>query len=395
MTYRSSVLSLVRHMSVGVGVCLVLAACGPAATQQNADKPQPQPVMGKMTPEASAALVRTVENDLGQCEAKTKDTDAKLAEVIDKISGGKPDMSGKPMPPMPEVIQKLTKEKVTVTIDVLGSPQAPMLMVKDSFMEEGAKLQGAPPAKLQAYAKRALVIQPLTTALRDQVNSINAALGASLQSMMSCSMMAQALPTTLGAIENGGEQVPAEVFGAYAKMLQANARSKAVIAASLALVGVTQATVAGKDAKAFTTLVEGVKVLKDNPATVTEEQARAVYKAAGQSLIDQCQANLDKYYKDHPEAKKPDGPSPCSKEGLAADREKWNKGPNQGGADVPTAEVDESIRHLLPGTPLDDAAAAVQAIQKGDFVGGLRGALKMVGKNVPFGGVLDSVLSLF
>ena len=86
--------------------------------------------------------------------------------------------------------------------------------------------------------------------------------------------MATALPTVLGAIENGGEEVPADVFKAYAKMLQANSRSKAVIAASLALVGVTQATVAGKNPKAFSTLVEGIKVLKDNPSGRWNERAQ-------------------------------------------------------------------------------------------------------------------------
>lgn len=377
-----------------------LSACGgapraPAAGASNT------PIMGKSTPEARAAFVRTVEQSLGQCESRTKETDAKLAEVVEKLAGGKPDALGKPMPALAEVVRLLAKEKVTVQLQILGSPEAPTLMVKDSFMEEGQKLAGANQKTLQAFAKRSMSIQPLTTALRDQVFSVNAALGTSLTSQGACVGMGRALPMTLGAWENGGEEVPPEVFAVYAKFLQANARNQAVVAASVALVGVTQAGFAGKDPKAIEVLLEGIKAVKDTPETVTEAQARAVYKAAGQSLIDMCQANLDKYYAEHPEAKKPDGPSPCSKEGLAADREKWNRGPNAGSESLLPGKtgidaLDETVSRLVAAEgALRDASTAVDALRNGDYVGGLKGALKLVGKNVPFGHVLQSVLDLF
>lgn len=390
-----------RILPLAAALTLTVTACGGAPRPGAAPAASAQPVMGKSTPEARAAFVRTVEQSLGQCETRTQETDKKLAEVVEKLSGGKPDAMGKPMPALAEVIRQLGKEKVTVTLEMLGSPQAPTLMVKDSFMEEGQKLAGAKPKVMQAYAKRAMVITPLTTALRDQVFSVNQALGTSMSSTQACAQMGQALPMTLGAWENGGEEVPPEVFAVYAKFLQANARNTATAAASVALIGVTQAGFAGKDPKAMDLLLEGIKQVKDNPEKVTEEQARAVYKAAGQSLIDMCQANLDKYYAEHPEAKKPEGPSPCSKEGLAADREKWNRGPGQpeaAGGTVKTGidVIDATVARLakVEGA-IQDATNAIEALKKGDYMAGLKGALKMVGSNVPFGGVLQNVLDLF
>jgi hypothetical protein len=395
----SSIVPRPRALSaLALPLALALGGCGGAP--QPAPAPA-QPIMGKSTPEARAAFVRTVEQSLAQCDARTQETNTKLAEVVDKLAGGKPDMAGKPTPPLPEVIRLLAKEKVTVELKILGTAEAPMLMLEDSFMKEGQKLAGAKPKEMQAFAKRAQVVTPLTTTLRDQIFSVNAALGTSLQSQGACVGMGRALPMSLGAWENGGEEVPPEVFAAYAKFLQANARNQAVVAASVALVGVTQAGFAGKDPKAIEVLLEGIKVVKDNPEQISEAQARAVYKAAGQSLIDMCQANLDKYYAEHPEAKKPDGPSPCSKEGLAADREKWNRGPGAPESDASAPKtgigvIDETVERLVRVEgALKDASAAIDSLKNGDYVGGLKGALKLVGKNVPFGNVLQSVLDLF
>jgi hypothetical protein len=231
--------------------------------------------------------------------------------------------------------------------------------------------------------------------------SVNTALGAASDSMGTCSTAAKGYSTMLGAMENGGEKAPDEIFEVYAKLLQANKRSEAVVAASVALLAAAQAGAAGKNPKATDMLLDGVKTLKDNPETVSPELAKKVYQAAGQSLVDGCQAQLDKYYADHPEAKKAGGPSPCSKEGLAADRERRAGGPGSssasaaGGSAGGKGDLDESIRRLLPkDSPLGDAADAFLALKKGDYIGGLKSSLKLVGKNVPFGGAVSSVLGL-
>lgn len=353
---------------------------------------------GRSSSEAWAGLKQRAEKDLELCEKQNDEANAKLAEVVAKFEGKGNDAMGKPLPHINAVVAKLAKEKVTFSIEDKGAPTRPMLMLKDSLMEEGMKIQGAPQAKMMAFAKRSQAVQPSVSALRDQVMSVNAAVGAASDSMSTCSTTAKVYATTLGAMENGGEQPPAEVFAVYAKLLQANKRSEAVIAASVALLSAAQAGAAGKNPKATEVLLDGVKTLKDNPETVSPELAKQVYKAAGQALVDGCQAQLDKYYTDHPEAKKPAGPSPCSKEGLAADRDRRSGGPGSAAAASNGAkggEIDESIRRLLPkDTPLGDAADAFLALKKGDYVGGLKSSLKLVGKNVPFGGAVSSVLGL-
>lgn len=352
----------------------------------------------KTSAESWAAMKKRAETDLEQCEKKTEEANAKLAEVVAKFEGKGNDAMGKPLPHINAVVAKLAKEKVTFSIEDKGAPTRPMLFLKDSLMDEGMKIQGAPQAKMMAFAKRSQAVQPSVNALRDQVMSVNAAVGVASESMMSCSLAAKGYSTTLGAMENGGEQAPEDVFAVYAKLLQANKRSEAVIAASVALLAAAQAGAAGKNPKATDTLLDGVKTLKDNPETVSPELAKQVYKAAGQALVDGCQANLDKYYSEHPEAKKPAGPSPCSKEGLAADREKRAGGPGSAaaaGGGAKGGDLDESIRRLLPkDTPLGDAADAFLALKKGDYIGGLKSSLKLVGKNVPFGGAVTSVLGL-
>jgi hypothetical protein len=381
------------------------SACGPKGTGGDGTTgPSKQPVMGKTSPEAWAAVKKNAERDLEQCEAKTADADKKLTEVNAKFSGKANDAMGKPLPHVNDIVAVLKKEKVTVTIEDMGGPGMPQLMVKDSFMAEGQKLAGAKPAVMQAYAKRAQIISPATSALRDDVMTVNQAIQAGMMSTQACSGSAKGFSTMLGAVENGGETPPDDLFEVYAKLLQANARSEATVAASIALVAVTQATIAGKNPKAVDQLLAGIQQLKDNPEKVTPETARKVYKAAGQSLIDGCQAQLDKYYADHPEAKKPDGPSPCSKEGLAKDKEKWNKGPgakNEGGSgsvESGTGNIaaDAAIDRLVPKDGIvGDTATALTALKNGDVGGALKGALKMVGSNIPFGGVLTSIIDLF
>lgn len=375
----------------GLAFLLVASACIPpqgGAQEPTTKKQEP----GKSSPEARAAMMKTYETNLAQCKQKTDEMEGKLGEAIDKLSGTGKSAMGQPLIPLGDAVQKLRKEKVTLTIDVLGSPEMPMLMVKDSLMEEGAKMQGQPPAKMQAFAKRMQAVGPVTGSVRDQIMGVNAALGSGFGAAVSCNQYAMAFTNTLGAMSNGGEEPTDEMFALYAKYLQANARSKTVVAASIALVGVVQAGLAGKDPKSVDTLLDGVKKLKGSEETVSNDKAKEAYKAAGQALVDACREQQEKAYKDHPEMKRP-AVDPCSKEGSrmrgSPSEEKAAAGGAGGG------QLDENVRRMLPSnSPLGDAADALQAIKKGDFLGALKGCGKLAGKVTPFGGVINSVLGM-
>lgn len=387
-----------RILEVAAIVCLasLASACAPAAQpRDNTAASRPEP--GKATPEAMAAFNKTMQQNLQQCEQKTEETDKKLAEALDKLAGGKPDMTGKPMPKLSEVVAKLQKEKVSVTLKNVGSPEMPTLMVEDSFTQEGQKLAGAPQAKMMAYAKRAQVVQPLLTALRDQVNGINGAMGTSFQSTIACSQYAKAFATGLGALDNGDNEPTTEVFETFAKLLQANEKSKVVVAGSVALLGVAQAGLLGKDVKAIDMLLDGIRQSKENPEKVTPDVARKTYKAAGQALVDACREQQEKAYKDHPELKRP-AVDPCSKEGSrvkgspAEEKARAEARGESGGNEL----IDEGIRRFIPkDSPLGDVAGALQAAQKGDVLGALNGVANLIGRATPLGGVFKSVLSLF
>ncbi len=372
--------------ALGATLILSLSACLPPPGPKQPAGSQQDP--GKTTPEARAALMKTYETNLVQCKAKTDDMEKKLGEAVDKLSGQGKSAMGQPLLPLGDAIQRLRKEKITLTIDVLGSPEMPMLMVKDSLMEEGAKMQGQPPAKLQAFAKRMQAVGPVTASVRDQIAGVNTALGAGFGAAASCNQYAVAFTTTLGALSNGGEEPTPEMFDLYAKYLQANARSKSVVAASIALVGVVQAGLAGKDPKSVDTLLDGVRALKGTEETVTTDKAKEAYKAAGQALVDACREQQEKAYKDHPEMKRPDV-DPCSKEGSRVRGAPGSEHAAGGG------DLEDGVRRLIPSnSPLGDAADALQAIKKGDFLGALKGCGKLAGKVTPFGGVINSVLGM-
>ena len=382
-----------RRLLVALAVPLFVTACGAAPPANEPQTPKAEP--GKASPEAKAALLKTYQQQFGLCDKNVGEMDAKLAAAIDKLSGGKPDATGKPAPSIGDAVAKLAKEKVTITLDVLGSPEMPMLMLKDSTMEEGQKLAGAPPAKLQAFAKRMTAVQPALGTLREATQAVNAALGASFQTAIQCTMYAKAFTTQLGAMANAGDPPTSELLQEYAKFLQANARAKATASGSIALMGALQAGFAGKDPKALDTLLAAVKEMKDKPETVTEEIAKKTYEAAGQGLFDACHEQMEKAYKDHPELKRP-AVDPCSKEGS-----KVRGGP---GADKPAAAegggvddlVSDVVRRLVPrDTPMADAADALIALKKGDYLSVLKGAAKLVGRVTPLGGAINTVLSIF
>jgi hypothetical protein len=233
-----------HRVLLALPVALLVVACGAHEPPPSPVAPRPDP--GKSSAEARAALIKTYDQQLQLCEKQTADMDQKLAAAIDAIAGGKPDAAGKPAPTLAQAVGALHKAKVTVTLDVLGSPEMPALLVKDSLMDEGQKLQGAPPSKLQAYAKRMSAVQPQLNTLRAATTAVNATLGASFGAAVQCNMYAKAFTTQLGAMANGGDEPTSELLQEYAKFLQANARSKAVAGASIAMLATLQAGFAGK-----------------------------------------------------------------------------------------------------------------------------------------------------
>lgn len=349
---------------------------------------------------AWAAATTNAKQSADACERANEAANTKLATVIAKFEGKANDAMGNALPPMTAAVARLKKEKVTFSLDDKGGPGHPVLMVKDSLTEEARKLPGAPQAKMIAFAKRSQAVQPSLTALRDQVSSASDAIASGNDASATCSASARALSVQLGAMENGGETVPEDMFQVYARLLQANKRSEAVAAAGVALLAVTQATAAGKDPQATAALLDGVKTLGASPEVVTPELARKVYEAAGKSLRDGCQEQLDTYYAAHPEARKPDGPSPCSKEGLAQDRARRAGGPGSAsagaGAGAGSSEgMDAAVARLLPrDSPLGAAAEAVLAVKNGDYKAGLKASLKVVGTSMPFGSFLGKAIDM-
>ncbi|MCB9578178.1 MAG: hypothetical protein H6717_14230 [Polyangiaceae bacterium] len=330
---------------------------------------------------AQAALADNSEKELARCQEATQTTNDKLAEALKKVRGGADGPMG-PMPSMVDAVKALKKEKVSVTIKVLGSPQSPTLMLEDSFTKEGQKLAGAPQAKLMAYAKRSQKVQPLLTALRDQINAVNATIGASFQSTSSCTLQAKGLTQTLAGMENGDEKPTDDLFTVYGKFLAASQRSQTAAASSIALVGVLQAAFAGKDTNAIDTLVTGVQKASDENIEIGPEKAKEVYLLAAKDLRDACQKQLDTYYAEHPEAKPGSGPSPCSKEGSQ------DKGP-------PPAPGSEEYAALIPGDgPIAAAANSVDALSKGDYLGAMKSAAGLVPGGSALAGALDSVFKL-
>jgi hypothetical protein len=350
---------------------------------------------------AWAAATTSAKQAADGCERATETANQKLATVIAKFEGKGNDAMGNPLPPMTAAVARLAKAKVTFSLEDKGGPGRPLLMVKDSLTDEARKLPGAPQAKMVAFAKRSQATQPSLTALRDQVSSASEAIGSGNDASNTCSSSARALSVQLGAMENGGETVPEEMFQVYARLLQANKRSEAVAAAGVALLAVTQATAAGKDPQATAALLDGVKTLGDSPEVVSPELARKVYEAAGKSLRDGCQEQLDTYYAAHPEAPKQQGPSPCSKEGLAQDRARRAGGPgagragSAGGGAASDEGIDAAVARLLPrDTPLGAAAEAVVALKNGDYKAGLKASLRLVGTSMPFGSFLGKAIDM-
>jgi hypothetical protein len=368
-----------------LALAVAAAACGgPSTTAETPAKEE-----GKASPEAIAAMTKTYETNLAQCEAGTKQAEAKLVEFLDKVQGKANDAMGKPLPPISEVAAGLAKEKVIVTLENKGTPETPLFMVKDSFMEEGQKLAGAPPAKMQAFAKRAQVVQPLTTALRDQVNASNAALTTALtQSLPQCLSYSKAFTNTLAAMKNGGEEPTPEVFALYGKYLEANVRSQTVMSTTLATMAVLRAAVKGKDAKALDAIVDGARKTLAEPVKVTPEQAKQTYEVAAAELTGGCEKALADYAAKHPEAKI-DPKSSCSGEGLKP------KGAPKGDKAEEGGGLFDTILALVPGgQAIKAAAVGAKAIADGDAAGALRSAASMVPPGTPLATALSTAMPL-
>jgi hypothetical protein len=376
---------------MGGSGCALLGAHMPGAGAA-----QPQTTSGseesaKRDQESQAVLTKVMQQNLDQCGKQVEDAEKALSEALDKAGGGKPDpATGKPAPTLGDAVAKLRKEKVTITIQNVGTPENPILMVKDSLLEQGQKIAAAPRAEQMAFAKKMMAAQPFLTPVRDDVNAVNGAIGKSLMSTLSCQGYAKALTGQLGAMQNGGVEPTPELFGVYGKYLAASARSEAVIASSMGLVSAMQAGLAGKDPKAIDKLTVALKDATGKPIEVTEEQARAAYKLAGQGFVDACQKQYDEYIASHPQAKT-GGPSPCSAEGSKA------KGPPPAEASYdPNDPQADLLHHLVPSDgPIAAAGEGLSALSKGDYAGAFKSALKLVPKGSPVGAALSLVGGLF
>ncbi len=382
MKLKSTLLALlVTGLSFGCGG----GAAKPAEDANAADE-------GKPTPEAWKGLITTYTQQLTLCEKNATDTEAKLNEFLDKISGTGKDAMGQPLKPMSEVAAKLAAEKVIVTLENKGTPENPLFFVKDSFMEEGQKLAGAPPAKMQAFAKRAAVINPLTSALRDQVSASNAAIMTSWQGGVNCTASAQGFGRTLGAIKNGGNEPTPEVFELYAKYLKANLRNQTATSVTVGSVAVLIATLqSGKatDGKAIDGIVKAARETVAKPVDVTPEQAKQAYELAGAEVTNACISTLEEQKKKHPEWKIGDPKDSCTGDGLKRGKPQAAAGGDEGGG------LFDSILAIVPGGSMAKAAVeGVKALAAGDAAGALRSAAAMVPPGTPMAAALQQAMPI-
>jgi hypothetical protein len=294
---------------------------------------------------------------------------------------------GQPMKPMADVVAKLKEEKITVTIENKGTPEHPILMVQDSFMAEGQKLAGQPPAKMQAYAKRAQVINPLTSALRDQVSASNGAFMTAFMSLNACTMNAKGFTGQLAGLKNGGHEATPEIYGLYGKTLEANLRSQTVLASATALVSLLQSSLGGKgDTKAIATVAAGARKSLETPVSITPDQAKQTYEFAAAELTQGCEENIKAYYAKHPELG-PADVSSCSGEGL--------KGKPRKKADEGGGGFFDTLLTIVPnGQMIKAAVAGVEAMSKGDYAGALKGAAALVPAGSPLGQALATTSAI-
>lgn len=381
MKLRSPLLALlVTGLSFGCG--------GGAKPAETAEVDESKP-----SPEAWEGMMKTYSQQLELCEKATTDTEAKLTIFLDKVQGKANDAMGKPLAPMSEVAAKLAQEKVVVTLENRATPEYPMFFVKDSFMDEGAKLAGQPPAKMQAYAKRSMVINPLTSALRDQVAAANTALGTSLTNSGSCTQYAKAFGTQLGAIKNGGHEPTPEVFDLYAKYLKANLRNQNAASTTIGSIAILQLAIKGSggkpgDSKSIDAVANAARETIATPVNVTPEQAKKAYEVAAAELTGGCEKALEDYAKKHPEAKV-DPKGSCSGEGLKSKRPKPAKGEDEGGG------LFDTILSIVPGGSMAKAAiTGVKALADGDPATALRAAAAMVPPGTPLGMALQTAMPL-
>lgn len=311
------------------------------------------PGQAKSSPEALAALTRTLQNDVANCERNVDMADKKLAEALGKLAAKKPS----------DLVAKVRKEKVTLTLDV-ASPQMPIPIVKDSLMEEGQKLPNPATtdkdkAAVQAFAKRSMAVQPALTPLRDQVNAVGGALTSAHGAGLQCAGPAKATSRTFIAMERGGDTITPEMHELHARLLQGNARYEAIFGSMVGLIGTYQAAFAGKDPKAVDVVADAIAKAKPSEVKVTEADATAALKEAAAEI--------------------PADPTPS---------------PAAQAKTAPAPKADAStVRRLIP----DDSQAAVAmdgltALKDGDYKSAVKNAAKLIPPSVPVAGALANVL---
>lgn len=308
---------------------------------------QPGSSGGKASPEAVAGLEKAMTNDVENCERQTKMADAKFTEAMGGFDATKVKTS--------ELVGKVRGEKVKVWIEI-ASPDVPVPVVRDSFMEEGKSLPN--PAKgpkdtqiIQAFAKRSMKVQPLLTPLRTEVSAVGGAMTASLMAIQACRPYTDAYARQMVGLKRSGNTPSSNAEGLYKRLLTSSTRADAMFASTVALIGTMQAGFADKDPKAIDQAVEGIKGAPPSSIEASD--------ADGQARFDKVEKELGPV----DSGSKPPPPRPAAGGGLTA------------------------------GGPLGDVAASIDAIRKGDYLGALKSASNLA--PAPLGPVFGKIASLF
>jgi hypothetical protein len=302
---------------------------------------------GKASPEAVAGLEKVMAQDVENCERQTKMADAKFTEALGGFDATKMKTS--------EIVGKVRGEKVKVWIEI-ASPEVPVPMVRDSFMEEGKSLPN--PAKgprdtqiLQAFAKRSMKVQPLLTPLRTEVSAVGGAMTASLMAIQACRPYTDAYARQIVGLKRSGNTPSSNAEGLYKRLLTSSTRADAMFASTVALIGTMQAGFADKDPKGIDQAVEGIKGAMPGSLEASDADGKARFEKVEKEL------------------------------GPADDGSKPPPRPAAGGSS------------LAIGGPLGDVAAGIEAIRKGDYLGALKSASSLA--PAPLGPVFGKIASLF
>lgn len=307
---------------------------------------------GKASPEAIAALEKTMAQNVENCERTLKLAEDKFTEAMALIDPASNE-------PTSALVDQVRAEKVDLSIEI-ASKDMPLPLMKDSLLEEGKTLPNPPKgaadqAKLQAFAKRSMKVQPLLTPLRSRVSAIGGAMSASYTAQ--CGMYPEAYARQFMAMKNSGDAPTAEMMALYKRLITGQKRQDAMTASTVALIGTLQAGFAGRDSKPIDKAVEAILEAKPMSLEATDQDVEAKLAKAKEELGSAEGAEIK-------------GPPPSGGQG--------------GGAG--------DLLAMAPG-PVGDAVKGIEALQKGDFAGALKSASTLA--PAPLGPIFGQIGSLF